>query len=113
MKNYSIKIDGRNFFDQPVNDDTRTYGNIMKIAAGQGDGYTSGCLLDQPYFKEHCKIISKDLSAQQAPDADPRTIKLINFTANLDRADNTTIFFIIEEAKETELDFSQGNVKVL
>ena len=46
MKNDNIKIDGRNFFDQPVNDDTRTYGNIMKIAAGQGDGYTSGCLLD-------------------------------------------------------------------
>ena len=86
MKDYNIKIDGRNFFDQPVNHDTRTYGNIMKIAAGQGDGYTSGCLLDYPYFKEYYKMVSIDLSAQQAPDADPRAIKLINFTANLDRA---------------------------
>ena len=54
-----------------------------------------------------------DLSKQQALDADPRAIQQINFTANLDRARNTTMFFIIEEAKETVLDFSQGTVKVL
>ena len=54
-----------------------------------------------------------DLSKQQALDADPRAIQQINFTANLDRARNTAMFFIIEEAKETVLDFSQGTVKVL
>ena len=54
-----------------------------------------------------------DLSKQQALDADPRTIQQINFTANLDRAGNTTVFFIIEEVEETVLDFSQGTVKVL
>ena len=54
-----------------------------------------------------------DLSKQQALDADTRAIQQINFTANLDRGGNTTIFFIIEEAKETVLDFSQGTVKVL
>ena len=58
-------------------------------------------------------MIPIDLSKQQAPDADPRAIQEINFTANLDRAGNTTTFFIIEEAKETVLDFSQGPVKVL
>ena len=58
-------------------------------------------------------MIPIDLSKQQAPDADPRAIHEINFTANLDRAGNTTTFFIIEEAKETVLDFSQGPVKVL
>ena len=47
-----------------------------------------------------------DLSKQQALDADPRAIQQINFTANLDRAGNTIMFFIIEEAKETVLDFS-------
>ena len=46
-------------------------------------------------------------------DADTRAIQQIKFTANLDRAENTTIFFIIEEAKETVLDFSKGTVKVL
>ena len=58
-------------------------------------------------------MIAVDLSKQQALDADPKAIQQINFTANLDRAGNTTMFFIIEEAKETMLDFSQGAVKVL
>ena len=53
-----------------------------------------------------------DLSKQQALDADPRVIEKINFTENLDRAGNTTMLFIIEEEKETVLDFSQGTVKV-
>ena len=50
---------------------------------------------------------------QQALDADPRAIQEINFTANLDRAGNTRTYFILEEAKETILSFSQGTVKVL
>ena len=58
-------------------------------------------------------MIAIDLSKQQAVDADPRVIQQINFTGNLDHAGNTTIFFIIKEAKETVLDFSEGNVKVL
>ena len=57
-------------------------------------------------------MIAIDLSRQQALDADSKAIQQINFTANLDRAGNTTMFFIIEEAKETILDFSQGTVKV-
>ena len=58
-------------------------------------------------------MIAIDLSKQQALDADPRAIQQINFTANLDRADNTRIYFILEEVKETILGFSQGTVKVL
>ena len=58
-------------------------------------------------------MIAVDLSKQQALDADPRAIQQINFTANLDRDGNTTIFVIIEKAKETVLDLSQGTVKVL
>ena len=84
----------------------------MKIASGQGDDYMTGCLLDYSYFKDHYKMIAIDLSKQQAIDADPRAIQQINFTANLDRDGNTTIVFIIEAAKETVLDFSQGTVKV-
>ena len=106
-------IDGRNFFDQPINSMNKTYENIRKIATGKGDDYTTGCLLDYSYFKDHYKMIAIDLSKQQALDADPRAIQQINFTANLDRAGNKTMFFIIEEAKETVLDFSQGTVKVL
>ena len=58
-------------------------------------------------------MIAIDLRKQQALDADPRAIQQIKFTAILDRDRNTTMFFIIEEAKETVLDFSQGTVKVL
>ena len=58
-------------------------------------------------------MIAIDLSKKQVLDADPRAIQQINFAANLDRAGNTTMFFTIEEAKETVLDFSQGTVKVL
>ena len=94
-------IDGKNFFDQLVKTNKVTYENIRKIATGQGDDYTTGCLLDYIYFKNYCKMIAVDLSKQQVPDADPKAIQQINFTANLDRAGNTRIYFILEEAKET------------
>ena len=58
-------------------------------------------------------MIAIDLSRQQASDAYPRVNQQINFTVNLDRAGNTRICFILEEAKETILDFSQETVKVL
>ena len=99
-------IDFKNFFDQPINSMTKTYENIRKIDTGQGDDYITGCLLDYPYFKKNYKMIAIDLSKQQALGADPRAIQQINFTANLDKDGNTKMFFIIEEAKETVLDFS-------
>ena len=58
-------------------------------------------------------MIPIDLSKQQALDSDPRAIQQINFTANLDRAGNTRFYFILEEAKATVFEFSQGTVKVL
>ena len=106
-------IDGKNFFDQPIKNDKITYENIRKIATGQGDDYTTGCLLDYIYFKNYYKMIVVDLSKQQSLDVDPKAIQQINFTANVDRAENTRIYFILEEAKETIFEFSQGTVKVL
>ena len=103
----------RNFFDQSINSINKTYKNIRKIATGQGDDYTTGCLLDYSYFKDHYKMIAIDLSKQQTLDADPKAIQQINFTANIDRTGNTTMFFITEQAKETVFEFSQGTVKVL
>ena len=58
-------------------------------------------------------MIAIDLVKQQVLDADSRAIQQINFTANLDRAGNARIYFILEEAKETVLEFSQGTVKIL
>ena len=113
IKDYNVMIDGRNFFDQPIKNDLKTYDNIRKIATGQGDDCTIGCSLDYPYFKKYYKLIAIDLSKQQKLDADPKAIQQINFTGNLDRAEGSTMFFIIEEAKETVLDFSKVTDKVL
>ena len=65
-------INGENFFDQPVKHSKVTYENIRKIATGQGDNYTTGCLLDYPYFKDSYEMIAVDLSKHQALDVDPR-----------------------------------------
>ena len=72
----------------------------------KGDDYTTGCLLDYPYFRDHYQMIAIDLSTKQALDADPRAIQQINFTANLDRGGNTC-------RSKTVLDFSQETVNVL
>ena len=74
------------------------YESIRKIAAGQRDDYTTGYLLDDLYFKENYKVIA-DQGKHQALDADSRAIQQINFTVNLDRTGNITMFCIIEEAK--------------
>ena len=113
IKDYNIMINDENFFDQPIKNNKITYENIRKIATGQGGDYTIGCLLDYPYFANTYKMIAVDLSKQQALEADPRAIQQINFTGNLERAGNTRVYFILEEEKETILDFSQGTVKVL
>ena len=103
----------KNFFNQPVKNDNVTYENIRNIPTGQEDDYTAGFLLDYIYFKNYYKMIVVDLSKQQALDADPKAIQHINFTANLNREGNTRFYFILEEAKETVFEFSQGTVKVL
>ena len=100
IKDYNIVINGENFFDQPIKNNKVTYDNIRKIATGQGDDYTTGCLLDYPYFTDTYKMIGVDLSKQQALDADPRAIQQINFTANLDRAGNTRAYLFLKKQKK-------------
>ena len=101
-------IDERNFFDQPIKTDLKPYDNIRKKATGQGHDYTTGCLLDYQYFKKHSKFIAIDLYKQKN-----QMLIQNNFTGDLRRVEGSTLFFLIEEAKETVLDFSKGTVKVL
>ena len=75
IKDYNIVINGENFFDQPRKNNKITYDNIRKIATGQDDDYTTGCLLDYPYFANTYKMIAVDLSKQRALDAHPRAIQ--------------------------------------
>ena len=86
IKDYNTMINGENVFDQPIKNTKVTYDNIRKIATGQGDDYTTRCLLNYPYFANTYKMFAVNLSKQQALDADPRAIQQINFTANIDRA---------------------------
>ena len=99
IKNYNIEIDGRNFYDQSINDLIKQYDEIRKISTGQGDDYTTGCLLDFAYFEKKCKLISADLSKQKAFDADPKAIQQIIFTG--ERDNQIRVYYILEQSKET------------
>ena len=105
-------MNGRFFFWSSRENDLRTYDIIRKIETGQVDDFTTRYLIDYPYFVKYCRLITIDLRKQQKLDADPKAIEQIDFMGNLEE-DNATIFFIIEKAKESILDFSQGTVRVL
>ena len=77
IKNYNIEIDGRNFYDESINDLIKQYGDVRKISIGQGDDYKTGCLLDFAYFQKNCRLIAADLSNRKALDADPKAIQQI------------------------------------
>ena len=79
ITNYNVLIDGRNFYDQPINDLVKQYDEIRKTATGQGDDYTTGCLLDYLYFKDHYQLIAADLSKQKELDAYLGIIQQVEF----------------------------------
>ena len=108
-------IDGRNFYDQPINDLIKQYDEVRKVSTGYGDDYTTGCLLDYAYFKDNYRLIAVDLSKQKALDADPRAIQQIVFQGVVGGDDNTKIRLctVLEQSKETVLEFYKGTAKRL
>ena len=82
---------------------------------GYGDDYTSGCLLDYAYFKDNYRLIAVDLSKQKDLDVDPRAIQQIVFQGVIGGANGTKIrlYTILEQSKETILEFAKGTAKVL
>ena len=82
-----------------------------KIAKGKGDDYTTGCLLDYQYFKDHYQLIPIDLSKQKELDADPRAFQQTGFYGMLNY--NSQVSTILEKSKETVLEFYKGTAKVL
>ena len=70
-------IDGKNFYDQPINDLIKQYDEVRKVSTGHSDDYTTDCLLDHAYSKDNHKLIAVDLSKQKASDANPRAIEQI------------------------------------
>ena len=115
IKNYNVLIDGRNFYDQAINDLIKQYDEIRKVSTGYGDDYTTGCLLDYAYFKENYRLIAAELSKQKVLDADPRVIQQIVFQGVVEGAAGTKIrlYTILKKSKETILEFPKGTAKVL
>ena len=111
INNYNIEINGRNFYDQPINDSIKQHDEIRKISTGQGDDYTTRCLLDFAYFEKNCRLIVADLSKQKALDADSRAIQQIILTGKIDN--QIRVYYILEQSKETITEFLKGTPKIL
>ena len=110
LEKYNVIIDGRNFYDNPIESDIEKYRELKKVMIGKGEDYTTGSLLDFDYFKKHYKLVAVDLSKQKELDADPRAIQQIEFKYML--GTDSTIYWVLEKSKETILEFYKGTVKV-
>ena len=110
LEKYNVIIDGRNFYDNPIESVIEKYRELKKVMIGKGEDYTTGSWLDFNYFDKHYKLVAVDLAKQEELDADPRAIQQIEFKYML--GTNSTIYWVLEKSKETILEFDKGTVKV-
>ena len=115
IKNYNVLIDGRKFYDQPINNLIKQYDEVKRVSTEYCDDYTTGCSLDYAYFKDNYKLIAVDLSKQKALDADPRAIQQIVFQGVVGGDNNKKIrlYTILGQSNKTMLEFCKGATKVL
>ena len=119
--NYNVTIYEKNFYGQAIGSDIKRYGGIRKLTTGQGDNYTTGCLLDYDHIKNCYRLKAVDLNKQKELDADPKAIQQIEFVeqlknvdgVNADGTQNMFILTTLEKIKETRLKLSQGSLTVL
>ena len=111
ITNSNVLMDSRNFYDQPTDDQIKKYDEIRKTAKGKGGDYTTGCLLDYQYFRDHYQLIAADFITEKELDADPRTIQQIEFYGMLKT--NSQVCSVLEKSKETVLEFYKETAKVL
>ena len=102
-------VDGRNFYDQPINDLIKQYDGGTEVSTGQVDNYTTGCLLDYACFKDNCRLIGADLSKQKFLDPEPTAIQQIAFYGK--GGQKLRLYTILEKSKESE--FNKWTAKVL
>ena len=110
LNKYNVIIDGRNFYDNPIESDIEKCRELKKVMIGKGEDYTTESLLDYNYFKKHYKLVAVDLSKQKELDAGPRAIQQIEFKYML--GTDSTIYWVLGKSKETILEFYKGTVKV-
>ena len=103
LEKYNVIIDGRNFYDNPIESDIEKYRELKKVMIGKEEDYSTGSLLDFNYFDKHYKLVAVDLSKQKELDADPRAIQQIEFKYML--GTNSTIYWVLEKSKETIVEF--------
>ena len=112
INNHYVFINRKNVYDQAIDSDIKRFEEIRKLTTGQGEDYTTGCLLDYDYVKSHYKLIAVDLSRQKELDVDPKAIQqteLIGQLKKLDADDDVESMFILmflEKIKEKRLKFS-------
>ena len=87
----------------------KQHDEVRNVSTGEGDDYTTGCLLDFAYFNKNYKLFAADLSKQKALDADSRAIQQIIFTGKANAG--AMIYYILEQSKEAILEFSKGTAK--
>ena len=111
LNKYNVIIDGRNFYENPIESDIEKYRELKKVMIGKGEDYTTGSLLDYNYFDKHYKLVAVDLSKQKELDADPRAIQQIEFKYML--GTNSTIYWVLKKSKETILEFYKELLKYI
>ena len=116
IENYNIEIEGKNFYDQWINNSIKQYDEVRKVSTGQGDDYTTGCLLYFAYFEKKIQINCCWFKQKKTLDADSRVMQQIIFTGKIKATETNTrvtIYYILEQSKETILEFAKGTTKVL
>ena len=83
IKNHNVIVSRENFCDQPIDPDTKQNEEIRKLTRWLSEDYATGCLLDYEYMKNHCRLITVDLSRQEKLDADTKAIEQIEFVGQL------------------------------
>ena len=87
IKNFNVIINGKSFFDQPINFDAKQFQEITKLTTGKRDDYTTSCLIDYDCIKNHYRLKADDLNGKKELDADPKAIQLIEFVGKLKKQD--------------------------
>ena len=111
LNKYNVIIDGRNFYDNPIESDIEKYRELKKVMIGKGEYYTTGSLLDFNYFDKHYKLVAVDLSKQKELDVDPRAIQQIEFKYML--GTNSTIYWKLENLKKLYENFTKELLKYI
>ena len=125
IDNYNVIISGKNLYDQTIDSDIKRYKEIRKLKTGQGEDYTTVCLLYYVFIKSHYILIAVDLSRQKELDTDPKAVQQLEFVRQLkilndvyhaaDACNYQSMFIltILEKINGASLKFSQGSVTLL